>query len=274
MTAALPDPVAQLADRLPLPDPDLIATLSRAELLEAYLQRQLLQGLVAHAPEPTPAADDPAAAGDAAEPDDPEAELLAFAQRQGLPDLEALDAWRLARGLSLADLEDLVHFQTRLQRVSEALWGPAVPSLFLQQRADYDRVVISVVRLADADLATELYFQLQDGELSFSTLVEHYAEGHDRTNRGMIGPILVRQLNPLLTKVVRRYPPGVLIPPLDVNGKVHLMRVESLEPARLDGPLHDQLLRQLRSSWLQEQLARLRDRLPFHAEGAIPGAGR
>jgi parvulin-like peptidyl-prolyl isomerase len=265
MTAALPEAVAQLADRLPLPDPALIATLSRAELLEAYLQRQLLQGLVANTP--APPTHQEAAPGEAhpAKPEEPEAELLAFAQRQGLPDLEQLDHWRGSRGLSLADLEDLVQFQTRLQRASETLWGPEVPSLFLQERADYDRVVISVVRLADADLATELYFQLQDGELSFTALVEHYAEGHDRTNRGMIGPILVKQLNPLLTKVVRRYPPGVLIPPLDVNGKVHLMRVESLEPARLDGPLHDQLLRQLRSSWLQEQLGRLRERLLIEA---------
>jgi len=259
VSTTLPEPLASLGHHLPLPEPALLASLSRAELLEAYLQRQLLEAVATSDSGSAPSSDDNP---------DPEDGLLAFAQRQGLEDLNQLDDWRAARGLSLPELEDLVHFQPRLQRASEALWGPEVPSVFLQQRADFDRVVISVVRLADADLATELYFQLQDGELSFTSLAEHYAEGHDRANRGMIGPILVKQLNPLLTKVVRRYPPGVLIPPLDVNGRVHLMRVESLEPARLDGPLRDQLLRQLRSQWLQEQLGHLRERLLLQTQEA------
>jgi hypothetical protein len=51
----------------------------------------------------------------------------------------------------------------------------------------------------------------------------------------------------------------VLIPPLDISGRVHLMRVESLQPAQLDGPLQDQLLTRLRNRWLNQQLVRLRE---------------
>ena len=39
------------------------------------------------------------------------------------------------------------------------------------------------------------------------------------------------------------------------------MRVESLQPAQLDGPLQDQLLIQLRNKWLTPQLVRLRERI-------------
>lgn len=252
---ALPEGLLQLGDTLPLPAAELVRALAAAELLESYLQRQLLQAVAASAPQ---AGGDPGRSGpDSAD----EQRLLSFARRQGLQDLEALDQWRQSRGLDLEQLEDLVTYRERLQQASEALWGPAVPSLFLKERSSLDRVVMSVVRIADADLATELFFQLQDGELSFADLVEHYAEGQDKANGGRIGPILVKQLNPLLARVVRRYEPGVLIPPLDVGGRVHLMRIESLEPARLDAPLRSQLLLQLRNAWLQQQQARLLQRL-------------
>jgi parvulin-like peptidyl-prolyl isomerase len=247
----LPPAVRTLGDSLSLPGIDLIRQLSAVELLENYLQRRLLEGLC----------DEVVGAPEASGGEDPSASLLAYARRQGLDSLDTLDGWRQSRGLSLDQLERLVSFETRLQQASETLWAGEVSSLFLEKRAEFDQVVMSVVRIDDADLATELFFQLQEGELSFPELVESYAQGLDRTNRGIVGPIRVQQLNPLLAKVVRRYRPGVLIPPLDISGRVHLMRVESLQPAQLDGPLQDQLLIRLRNQWLNPQLVRLRDRI-------------
>ena len=66
---------------------------------------------------------------------------------------------------------------------------------------------------------------------------------------------------------MRRYRPRVLIPPLDVNGRVHLMRLESLQPAQLDAALREQLLLRLRGQWLSGQLLRLRLRL---LQAAVP----
>jgi len=247
----LPPAVRSLSDSLPLPGHDLIRELAAVELLEAYLQRQLLEGLCDQV------------VGPAVVPggEDHSPPLLAYARRQGLDSIETLDGWRQSRGLGLDQLERLVSFETRLQQATETLWAGEVSSLFLEKRAEFDQVVMSVVRIDDADLATELFFQLQEGELSFPELVESYAQGLDRTNRGIVGPIRVQQLNPLLAKVVRRYRPGVLIPPLDISGRVHLMRVESLQPAQLDGPLQDQLLIQLRNMWFNPQLVRLRERI-------------
>lgn len=257
---SLPAEIEALSDSLPLPDRGLLCTLVRSELLDAYLQRQLQEALCA------------AVLGARIEPlADPAAELLAYGRRHSLETLETVDAWRAACGLSLEDLEQLVAFEQRLQQATETLWSPAVASLFLQHRADFDQVVMSIVRIDDPDLATELFFQLQEGSLSFPELVENYAQGQDRTNRGVIGPIRVQQLNPLLSRVVRRYRPGVLIPPLDVNGRVHLMRIESLQPAQLDGAVREHLLMRLRSQWLSAQLLRIRLRL-LQAAAAVPEA--
>jgi parvulin-like peptidyl-prolyl isomerase len=69
------------------------------------------------------------------------------------------------------------------------------------------------------------------------------------------------QLHPLLARAAERYGPGVLIPPLDLNGRVHLLRVEALNKARLDATMRQRLLLELRQQWLDHQLQRLLERL-------------
>ncbi|MCP9911402.1 peptidylprolyl isomerase, partial [Cyanobium sp. BA20m-p-22] len=96
---------------------------------------------------------------------------------------------------------------------------------------------------------------------TFHEVVERHADEADRLRRGVVGPVPVNRLNPLLMRVVRRYQPGELIPPLDINGVVHLIRVDSLQAGRLDDQVRGQLLDECRSRWQREQLLLLRDRL-------------
>jgi parvulin-like peptidyl-prolyl isomerase len=156
-------------------------------------------------------------------------------------------------------VEKLAAFDYGLARASHWIWSQEVPGLFLQRRGDFDQVVLTMVRVRDPDLATELFFQLQEGESTFHELVDRHADEADRLRRGVVGPVPVNRLNPLLMRVVRRYQPGELIPPLDLKGVVHLIRVDSLQPGRLDDQLRAQLLDECRSRWQREQLVLLRD---------------
>lgn len=244
----LPSHLSQLGQHCPLPSRELLVALTETQLLDRYLQRHLYNALVASqaaaledGAEPTPA-ETPSPAG-------PVEGFGSWAEFASWCDLLEVDSRRL------------IQFGEELDSVSETIWGAMVPSHFLKHRSDYDQVVLDVVRISDPDLATELFFQLDEGERSFPELVSHYGQPQDRQTNGRIGPILVRQLNPLLERVVRRYSPGELIPPLDVNGRVHLMRIESLEPARLEPQLHRQIVQQLRHDWLEAQLRLLRQRL-------------
>lgn len=256
MSALLPAHLLDLGSTLPLPHPELLEVLARHELLTAWLQRRLLEELAATPLPPEAAASPPASPEEAQE-----AQLLAYARRCGLDTVEELEPWRRNRGLSLDDLESLASFEQRLESVSQWLWNQEVPGLYMQRRGDFDQVVLSMVRVRDSDLATELFFQLQEGECSFHEVVDRHADEADRLRRGVIGPLPVNRLNPLLMRVVRRYKPGELVPPLDLNGFVHLIRVESLQPTPLDDRLRSQLLADCRNRWLRDQLLRLRARI-------------
>ena len=256
MSALLPLHLRNLGATLPLPDQQSVRLLARHELLSAWCQRRLLEEL-AGVELPPEAEADPALPAVV----DPNAQLLAYAGRCGLDSLDDLEIWRRARSLSLVELEQLVTFENGLARASHWIWGQELPGLFLQRRGDFDQVVLTMVRLRDPDLATELFFQLQEGESTFHELVERHADEADRLRRGVVGPVPVNRLNPLLMRVVRRYQPGELIPPLDINGVVHLIRVDSLQAARMDDQVRGQLLDECRNRWQREQLLLLRDRL-------------
>jgi parvulin-like peptidyl-prolyl isomerase len=250
-TEVLSAQLVNLGQSCSLPTRELLAGLTETELLDRYLQRHLYNALL-----------------DACSPSVPE--LSEEPDRRAVDGFSSWDEFsRWCESMEL-NSQSIWQFGPRLDALSEEIWGPMVASHFLNHRADYDSVVLNVVRITDPDLATELYFQLEEGQQDFSGLANHYGQAQDRAQGGRIGPVLVRQLNPLLERVVRRYNPLELIPPLDVNGNVHLMRIESLEPARLDEQLHRQIVQQLRHEWLQSQLELLRQRLKEWVLPPIP----
>ena len=243
--ALLPERLITLAETMSLPSKEQAFFLARHELLTTFLKRRLLEGLVEEAEDAEPNAND----------------LAALAKRLGYQKETDLECWRETYGISLDNLQKLAAFPRRLSKATEAVWGEAVPSQFLEQRPDLDQVVLSLVRFTDPDLAQELYFQLKEGELSFGELVESHASGPDQLRRGLLGPILLRRLHPLLAKVVERYPEKALIPPIDLDGTVHLIRVEEILRAELNDSLRQQLLVEQRNRWLAEQMRRLQLRI-------------
>lgn len=237
-----------------LPSQSMIQELAASELLDAWFQRRLLEELTKSVVQ-EPCGDDV---------------LIAFANRQGLPSLEALDIWAKHRGLTLLQLEKMATFSSSVTKATESIWSSQVPSLFLERRERYDAVTLSMVRVRDADMAMELFFQLQEQSIDFTEAVRLYGEDVDRRTRGVVGPMPVQKLHPVMAQVVRRHPPGSLFPPLDINGMQHIVRVESFEPAQLSESIRQQLLTELRSRWLGEQLGQLRQRLNQLGEADSP----
>lgn len=247
-----PEDLQRISSTLALPEGELLQELFRHELLLPWLQRLLLEALAEQAPP-------------SALPEVDEQQLLRQAGLLGLEDVEQLDRWCTRHSMPLATLQAVASFQARLQAATEALWADEVPGRFLERRSSLDQVTMSVLRFEDADLAQELYFQLVEGETVFAQLIERYGNQSGQPPRALVGPVALDQLHPLLARAAERYGPGALIPPLDLNGRVHLLRVEALTKASLDGPMRQRLLQELRQQWLDQHLQTLLRRLAGEA---------
>ena len=229
-----------LADLTPL-TPQLVRRLARFRLLGPYLRQQLLaelvEGLVLPAEDLQKATDD-------------------FLRSQGIDSPAALAQLLAVNLLTEADLKSQLSQPLLLRQIIERDYLPKAEARFLERKSQLDRVVYSLLRIADAGLARELYLQIEEGESDFAELAAAHAEGPERATRGVVGPVPLMQAHPRLAERLRTATPGVLIEPFPIETWWLVVRLESYTPATLDGPTLEQMARELFEDWLDQEVQR------------------
>lgn len=189
-------------------------------------------------------------------PEERQQALEAFVREQKLDGPEALASFLRLNLLQQDELEEQVVQPLRLQRYVAQHHLPKAEVRFLQRKTQLDRVVYSLLRLADAGLARELYLQINEGEADFSELAARYAEGPERTTRGIVGPVPMMQAHPLLADRLRVATPGVLMEPFRIEQWWLVVRLESYSPATLDEATALQMARELFEEAVEDEVKR------------------
>lgn len=216
-----------------------LAQLARFQLLRPYLRQLVLQEVLA---------------GVTLEPEE-----LAAAQRQFLQDNALENQEQLVRfchyhGLSESDLEYRIAHPMRLWKYAEQQFGARAESHFLARKQSLDRVVYSLLRHKDAGLIREFYLQVREGETDFADLAAEYAEGPERTTRGIVGPVPLSQGHPELVTRLTSAQPGVLHDPFPIEDWWVLVRLENHVPATYGPEAAEAMTQELLEAWLEEQV--------------------
>ena len=189
--------------------------------------------------------------------------LRAFAQERGLDSQEALKRFCQANLLSAAALNHQAELPLRVRLHCLEHYSPKAEARFLERKQQLDQVVYSLLRLKDGGLARELYFQLQEGEAGFADLAAQYAEGPERTTRGIVGPVPLAQAHPQLMERLRTAPAGEVQEPFQIEQWWLLFRLESFTPATFDERMALQMSHELFEQWLEQAVeARLEQLRP------------
>jgi parvulin-like peptidyl-prolyl isomerase len=199
--------------------------------------------------------------------------IAAFAQERQLGSGAEMEQWRQEQLLTPDALIALIERPLRLRRHCERLFRPKAEARFLDRKNQLDRVVYSLIRLADEGLARELYLRLEEGESNFADLAAAYSEGPERSTRGVVGPAPLTQAHPLLVERLRTATPGVVQEPFRIERWWLVFRLESLTPATFDAAMAEQMSQELFEEWLEAevsaQLNSLRSQLISPAEEAL-----
>ena len=200
--------------------------------------------------------------------------MAAFAQERQLGSGAELEQWRQEQLLTRDALIALIERPLRLRRHGERLFRAKAEARFLDRKNQLDRVVYSLIRLADEGLARELYLRLEEGDSNFADLAAAYSEGPERSTRGVVGPAPLTQAHPLLVERLRTASPGVVQEPFRIERWWLVFRLESLTPATFDAAMAEQMSQELFEEWLEAevsaQLNRLRSQLISPAEEGLP----
>jgi parvulin-like peptidyl-prolyl isomerase len=170
---------------------------------------------------------------------------------------ETLD-WLKRHALSLDDLEVLVYHTVLLTKLADRLFKDKVEPYFAERQLDYTQVVLYEVIFSSLDLAMELFYAIQEKEITFTEVARKYTQDPEHRRRGGYCGLLTRKdLKPEISAAVFATTPPQVLRPITVGKRVHLVWVEEILSPILEDDLRQQILSELFADWLQQQTANL-----------------
>jgi parvulin-like peptidyl-prolyl isomerase len=180
-----------------------------------------------------------------------------FCQQQQLSNDQDLDLWLQQQQLKRDDLTDLINRELRLQKFKTSRWETQVESYFCQRKSQIDRVVFSMIRVKEIDVAEEIYFRLVSEESSFVEQAPLHSEGIEAKTKGISGPVEFGKLDPILANALITLQPLEVLPPLQIGEWWVVLQLETIIPAQLDEEMRQYLTEELFNQWTYEEVQKL-----------------
>lgn len=180
--------------------------------------------------------------------------LKQFDEQHQLTNLAERSFWGACSGMTIEQVENLAIRKIKIELFKTATWGAKLESYFLSHKSKLDKVVYSLLRTQEQEIATELYFRIEAGEQTFSELARQYSAGSEAQTGGLIGPVELSRPHPKLAKMLSISKPGQLWSPIQLEEWFVILRLEKFIPAVLNDTMRQQLLNSLFEGWMQEQV--------------------
>jgi parvulin-like peptidyl-prolyl isomerase len=164
-------------------------------------------------------------------------------------------AWLQKHGLSLDDFEEVIYNNVISGKLAQHLFADKVEPFFVEHQLDYAGVVMYEVVLDDEDLAMELFYGIQEGEMSFYEVAHQYIQDTElRRKGGYRGMVQRKELKPEISAAVFAAKPPQVLKPIVTSKGVHLILLEEVVQSKLDNKLRYQIMSDLFAGWLKQQI--------------------
>ncbi|MDF5737739.1 MULTISPECIES: peptidylprolyl isomerase [unclassified Nostoc] len=172
-----------------------------------------------------------------------------------LTNAEETWAWLEKHSLSLDDFEEIVYSGVIFGKLSQHLFTDKIESYFFENQLDYAGVVMYEVVLDDEDLALELFYSIQEGEMSFYDVAHKYIQDTElRRKGGYLGIVRRQDLKPEISAAVFAATPPQILKPIVTSKGLHLIFVEEIIQSELDNKLRNQIITDLFYEWIKQQI--------------------
>jgi parvulin-like peptidyl-prolyl isomerase len=179
-----------------------------------------------------------------------------------LTEIQKLPAFK---GMNIGQLSAIAERELKLQKFKYGKWGSEVEAYFQTQQSGLDSITFSILQIADAEHANELFFRIESGEKSFAEIAIDYSQGRYAKNGGSVEPLLLRELAQPIAQILSQLQPGQLSTLFQIDNYYTLFRLDELSPAQLDDRMEQFLIDELFTNWVNFELS---NRVPNTAIGA------
>ena len=123
---------------------------------------------------------------------------------------------------------------------------------FLSRKSKLERVIYSLIRVKDRNVANELYMRIKENEEPFWKIAKNYSDGPEKYTEGRIGPIIMSDLNPYIYKLLEISELGQLWPPKKLDEWWIILKLERRIKLELSEDLKNNLFLELGENYLNE----------------------
>ncbi|EKQ70921.1 parvulin-like peptidyl-prolyl isomerase [Leptolyngbyaceae cyanobacterium JSC-12] len=164
-------------------------------------------------------------------------------------------AWLSDQMITAEDWEAGIRDRLLAEKLAQSLFANEAKKYFAEHQADFDQVLLYRLVVPYEKLAQEIFYEIQEGEISFYEAAHIYdVDAQRRYNCGYEGKFYRWNLKPDLSAIVFGSPPGNLIGPLMIDQTCHLLLVEECIPAELTSERYQEILNRMFSEWLTTEL--------------------
>ncbi|MGK7948306.1 MAG: peptidylprolyl isomerase [Xenococcaceae cyanobacterium] len=162
-------------------------------------------------------------------------------------------AWLEEQMVTTEEWEAGIRTRLLAKKLASNLFDTEVESYFAQNRLDFDRFVLYQIVVPYQQLAQEIYYQIEEEEISFYEAAHLYDIDEGRRYRcGYEGKIGRWSLPPHLAEAIGNASVGNVIGPIasEEEQKYHLLMVEEFIPAELTPEKRQDIINRLFQEWL------------------------
>jgi parvulin-like peptidyl-prolyl isomerase len=172
---------------------------------------------------------------------------------QNLHSAEATMNWLTLNGLEQSDFETMITTSVLSSKVAEALFSDQVESYFQEHYWDFVQIVFYEIILEDEDVAWELFYGLQEGELNFHAIAHQYIQDPELRRRGGYQKLLRTDVRPEIVAIALTGELPTIIKPFLSSQGLHLVLLQELCKPTLHADLQAQIMGKLFSIWLRQR---------------------
>ena len=143
------------------------------------------------------------------------------------------------------------------KKLAECLFDPQVDAYFAENRLNFDRFVLYQLVVPYEKLAQELFYQIEEEEISFYQAVHLYdIDPKRRYLCGYEGEVHRWDYEPDIAAVIFKTPVAIgdLIEPIVSQKGYHLFKIEDYFPAQLTPKIRQDIINNLFGQWLNSEL--------------------
>lgn len=163
--------------------------------------------------------------------------------------------WLDEQLISPNDWEVGIYNHLLAQKLAEVLFAEDAKLFFSQNRLTFEQVILYQITVSSETLAQELYYQIEEGEISFADAAYLYDISDERRYRcGYEGKVYRSALEPDIAAIVFSAAPKQVIGPIQTKHGYHLFKAEDFIPAELTSQGYEEIIGQLFQQWLDTEL--------------------